>query len=130
MTTKYLITGGCGFIGSYLATTLISQGAFVRILDNLSTGKREKAPLGAEVVVGYEIKDGKFHLWVADNGKGISLEHLKQIYVPFFTTKVNQGGLGVGMSIVHGLVTHSLRGTIECESELGKGSCFKVVFPV
>ena len=35
---KYLVTGGAGFIGSHIAETLLSQGHFVRILDNFSTG--------------------------------------------------------------------------------------------
>ena len=37
---KYLVTGGCGFIGSHLVDALISQGHDVKVLDNLSTGKR------------------------------------------------------------------------------------------
>jgi UDP-glucose 4-epimerase len=58
MNRKYLITGGCGFIGSHLANSLLNQGSQVRILDNLSTGKRENAPKGCEVIVG-DIRDKK-----------------------------------------------------------------------
>ncbi|HUK59666.1 MAG TPA: NAD-dependent epimerase/dehydratase family protein [Stellaceae bacterium] len=49
---RYLITGGCGFIGSHLADALVARGHRVRILDNLSTGKRENAPTQAELVIG------------------------------------------------------------------------------
>lgn len=48
----YLITGGCGFIGSHLADSLLSQGDSVRVLDNLSTGKRENLSPRAELIVG------------------------------------------------------------------------------
>lgn len=48
----YLITGGCGFIGSHLADLLLSQGHSVRVLDNLSTGKRENLSPHAELIVG------------------------------------------------------------------------------
>jgi len=48
----YLVTGGCGFIGSHLADGLVADGHRVRILDDLSTGKRENAPAAAELVVG------------------------------------------------------------------------------
>ena len=49
---SYLVTGGCGFIGSHLADALVVAGPRVRILDDLSTGKRENAPGAAEIVVG------------------------------------------------------------------------------
>ena len=48
---RYLVTGGCGFIGSHLADALVARGHRVRILDNLSTGRRENAPSEAELVV-------------------------------------------------------------------------------
>ncbi|MFH0853297.1 MAG: NAD-dependent epimerase/dehydratase family protein [bacterium] len=44
----YLVTGGAGFIGSHLATALINDGHSVRILDNLSTGKKSNLPADAE----------------------------------------------------------------------------------
>lgn len=53
----YLVTGGCGFIGSHLADTLIARGDKVRILDDLSTGHRENAPMAAEIVIG-DVADG------------------------------------------------------------------------
>ena len=70
---KYLVTGGCGFIGSHLVDSLISDGHAVRVLDNLSTGKRELIPSSVELVVGdvadqpmvrrcMEGVDGCFHL--------------------------------------------------------------------
>jgi UDP-glucose 4-epimerase len=48
----YLVTGGCGFIGSHLADALVARGDRVRILDDLSTGRRENMPEGAELFVG------------------------------------------------------------------------------
>jgi UDP-glucose 4-epimerase len=48
----YLVTGGCGFIGSHLCDALLAQGDVVRILDDLSTGKIENAPAAAEVLRG------------------------------------------------------------------------------
>jgi len=69
----YLVTGGCGFIGSHLADALVARGDRVRILDDLSTGHRENAPKAAEIVIGdvadaatvraaMEGMDGCFHL--------------------------------------------------------------------
>lgn len=50
--TTYLVTGGCGFIGSHLVHALMADGHRVLVLDNLSTGKRANLPDGAELVVG------------------------------------------------------------------------------
>ncbi|MBT5458053.1 MAG: NAD-dependent epimerase/dehydratase family protein, partial [Rhodospirillaceae bacterium] len=50
--SKYLVTGGCGFIGSHLADALVAAGHGVRILDDFSTGKRENAPSAAEIITG------------------------------------------------------------------------------
>ena len=49
---RFLVTGGCGFIGSHLADALVARGHQVRILDNLSTGKVGNAPAQAELIVG------------------------------------------------------------------------------
>ncbi|MCP4490200.1 MAG: NAD-dependent epimerase/dehydratase family protein [Gammaproteobacteria bacterium] len=56
--SKYLITGGCGFIGSHLSAELIKGGHQIRVLDNLSTGKRENLPAGCEIVVGEVTNSG------------------------------------------------------------------------
>jgi UDP-glucose 4-epimerase len=48
----YLVTGGCGFIGSHLVDALVDAGHRVRILDDLSSGRRENAPARAELIVG------------------------------------------------------------------------------
>ena len=53
----FTITGGCGFIGGHLASALHRRGDRVRIIDDLSTGRREAAPAEADVMVA-DISDG------------------------------------------------------------------------
>ena len=65
----------------------------------------------------------------ADDGKGISQENLKNIFMPFFTTRRGTGGSGLGLSIVYNLVTGTLKGNIKVESEEGKGTRFRIEFP-
>src|SRR5579863_4223782 len=54
----YLVSGGCGFIGSHLCAALIRRGDAVRVLDNLSTGSRSKLPPGATFIEG-DVADAK-----------------------------------------------------------------------
>ena len=48
----YLVTGGCGFIGSHLCNALITRGETVRVLDDLSTGSRNRLPANVGLVQG------------------------------------------------------------------------------
>ena len=64
-----------------------------------------------------------------DDGVGMSSKTLHQIYDPFFTTKMGQGGSGLGMNIVYNIVTGVLRGTIHIESEPGHGTLIVLTLP-
>ncbi len=66
---------------------------------------------------------------IADDGVGISPENLKRIYDPFFTTKPVGKGTGLGLALSYGIVKKH-HGRIEVESELGKGTCFRVFLPI
>ncbi len=50
--SRYLVTGGAGFIGSHLCEALLARGDAVRVLDDLSTGRRRNVPPGAELIEG------------------------------------------------------------------------------
>lgn len=65
---------------------------------------------------------------VADTGVGISPDKLDRIFDPFFSTKQAQGGTGLGLSTVHGIIK-SHGGFITIYTEVGKGSQFKVYLP-
>jgi len=66
---------------------------------------------------------------LADTGCGIPETDLKRIFEPFFSTKTGKGGTGLGLSITYGLV-QELGGSINVQSEVGKGTKFTVHLPV
>jgi signal transduction histidine kinase len=63
-----------------------------------------------------------------DTGCGISREHLKQLCMPFFTTRAESGGRGLGLYISHRIIEEH-GGRIEVESEIGKGTSVTVLLP-
>lgn len=66
---------------------------------------------------------------VADDGRGIPEDTLPHIFEPFFTTKRGEGGSGLGLQIVHNLVTSLLHGTLDVQSTVGKGTVFVICLP-
>jgi len=66
---------------------------------------------------------------ISDTGCGIPKTHLKNIFEPFFTTKEEGKGVGLGLSVVYGIVTRH-RGTVEVESEPGEGTTFTIHLPL
>ncbi len=69
------------------------------------------------------------YLCISDNGKGMPIEVLNRIFDPYFTTKVNGQGSGMGLTIVYRLVSN-LQGKIWAESEVGKGTVFHLLIPL
>ena len=67
-------------------------------------------------------------LEVRDDGAGMAPEVLSRVFEPFFTTKDQVKGTGLGLAIVYGLVKQH-GGEIRCESEVGRGTVFRLYFP-
>jgi PAS domain S-box-containing protein len=73
--------------------------------------------------------DGQYALIeISDNGSGISRENLNKIFEPFFTTKGQGRGTGLGLAIVREII-HDYNGQIEVDSEIGRGTFFKILLP-
>ncbi len=82
------------------------------------------------ILLAVEVRDGAFILLYRDDGKGIAEQNVPRIFEPFFTTKRGQGGSGLGLHIVHNLVTQTLGGSIACESQIGVYTQFTLRIPL
>ena len=70
--------------------------------------------------------DEHIKIEIADTGKGISINDLKNIFEPYFTTKAS--GTGLGLAIVHKII-EAHQGEIKVESTIGKGTVFSIFLP-
>jgi signal transduction histidine kinase len=102
-----------------------------QVLLNIMYNASEAMPEGGMLTItaGKSTKPGEFvEIDISDTGCGIAGEHLENIFEPFFTTKEEGKGVGLGLSVVYGIVIRH-NGTITVESELEKGSTFTVCLP-
>jgi len=102
------------------------QQALLNLLSNASEAMPEGGTL--TVIAKRSKSDGFVEAVISDTGCGISEEDLKNIFEPFFTTKEEGRGVGLGLSVVHGIITRH-NGSIEIESKPDEGSAFKVRLP-
>jgi len=102
---------------------MLNQGGVLTI-------KLEKIKVGTHQIKGSaKIQNGTYvRLTIADTGHGMDKRTQERIFEPFFTKKEVGSGSGLGLSVVHGIVT-SDNGTIVVESEPGKGSSFFIYLP-
>lgn len=75
------------------------------------------------------IKEGIFQIVITDTGCGITNENITKITDPFFTTKDPDKGTGLGLAITQNIIKEH-KGTLEFESELGRGTTVIVKLPI
>lgn len=100
-----------------------------QVLTNLVINSLQAMPQGGKLTICTEVTESHVSLIVTDTGSGMSDDAKKQMFIPFFTTKDVGQGTGIGLSVVHGIIT-SHGGSIKVESELGKGTRFEIQLPI
>lgn len=107
-------------------------GAIAQIISNLILNALIHAfdeHAEGEIIINIQKQDKMIEMTVTDDGKGIEKSDLAKIFEPFYTTKRNAGGSGLGLHIISNIITNTLHGRINCSSEIGVGSRFHLVFP-
>ncbi|HTI56994.1 MAG TPA: PAS domain S-box protein [Verrucomicrobiae bacterium] len=113
-----------------LPEIMADANAIGQVLLNLLTNARRAMPdAGGEITIetGHDPEARSVRLVVRDTGTGIAPEILSKIFDPFFTTKPD--GTGLGLSVSHGII-HDHEGSVDVESQVGKGTTFTVTLPV
>lgn len=121
---------------TYLKTLPICQcnkgkitQVFTNLIVNASHAMEEHGVLTITTGVNSEAPQQTIRITISDTGKGIAPEHLNKLFDPFFTTKPVGEGTGLGLSISHGIIEDH-KGSIDVDSEVGKGTCFTITLPV
>ena len=101
-----------------------------QVLMNLCTNAWQAlGDSGGSIAVGVSRRpDGDAHLWVADDGIGMDAETRRRVFEPYFTTKPVDLGSGLGLSVVHGIVT-AHGGSVSIDSTSGRGTTVHVRLP-
>jgi PAS domain S-box-containing protein len=101
-----------------------------QVVYNLVRNAIQASPSGRRVEVSLTKTDGHYVIAVADHGAGISERDLQSIFEPFFSTKGNDPGTGMGLGLsISQAIIESLGGKIEVQTSLGHGSRFAVFVP-
>lgn len=111
----------------------IDTNGIEKVVSNLVSNALRYTPSGGKVIVEIFVSDYSFGFQVKDTGIGIPKEDLKKIFEEFYRSKnareMEQIGTGLGLNLVKEIVQH-YNGEISVNSEIGKGSEFKVEFPI
>ena len=103
-------------------------GQVEQVIVNLCSNAIQAMPRGGNLHVGLERSGDSLILTVEDNGVGMTEEVQRRLFTPFFTTKEVGEGSGLGLSVVHGIVT-AHGGTVHISSSPGVGTTVTVTLP-
>ena len=108
-------------------------GAYGQILTNLFLNAANHAfpdrRSGAIAISAKPRGSDDVEIIFSDNGVGMTPDVQRQAFDPFFTTRRNEGGTGLGLHIVYNLVTQQLGGRMMLDSRLGQGTTFRIIMP-
>jgi signal transduction histidine kinase len=108
-------------------------GAYGQILTNLFLNAANHAfpdrRSGAIAISAKHRGSDDVEIIFSDNGVGMTPDVQRQAFDPFFTTRRNEGGTGLGLHIVYNLVTQQLGGRMMLDSRLGQGTTFRIIMP-
>lgn len=118
------------FMSSYPgAVAQIITNLLMNALTHAFPAEKDDPQHRGQIVITIREDAGQVTLIFRDNGAGMTEEIRQQLFSPFFTTRREKGGSGLGTSIILDLVTHQLNGSVTVSSQPGAGTEFCLTFP-
>ncbi len=108
---------------------VVDKAQITQVIINLCVNAIHAMSYGDDLKISTSLNKDNVQIVVEDNGVGMSEDVRKRIFLPFFTTKDVDQGTGLGLAVVHGIIT-SHKGTIEVESKVDEGTRFTIKLPV
>ncbi len=99
------------------------------VISNIVTNAIQAIPKKGTVNISTISEDNKIIAEISDNGNGIAKENLSKIFMPFYSSKEYGKGTGLGLAIAKRVISEH-NGEILVESKVGKGTTFRLIFPV
>jgi two-component system NtrC family sensor kinase len=106
----------------------VDRNQLQQVLMNLMLNACESMSAGGTLMADSSASDGRVVVKLTDTGCGIKPEHLDKIFEPFFTTKPVGEGTGLGLAVSYGIIQQH-GGTLEVQSEAGRGTTFTITLP-
>ena len=112
-----------------LPTFMEDPDQLEQVFMNLIMNALQAMPTGGKLTLRTFMENRELKIAVQDTGCGIPPENLSKIFTPFFSTKKEVKGVGLGLSVAYGII-QGLKGRIEVESKVGEGTTFTVCLPI
>jgi len=112
-----------------LPTFMVDPDQLEQVFVNLIMNALQAMPAGGKLTLRTFLENRELKIAVQDTGCGIPPENLSKIFTPFFSTKKEVKGVGLGLSVAYGII-QGLKGRIEVESKVGEGTTFTVCLPI
>lgn len=116
------------YLPADLPSVPLNKDLFSQALLNLLLNAVQAMPTGGELTLQAAVENSNVVLSLIDTGAGIAADVLPKIFKPFFSTKTKSGGSGLGLPTTKKIIEVH-RGTIDVQSEVGKGTKFTIRLP-
>jgi two-component system NtrC family sensor kinase len=107
-----------------------NQGQLNQVFLNILVNAAHAIMDQGEIRIETRTEDESVKIAFSDTGSGIDPDNLRRIFDPFFTTKAVGKGTGLGLAIAYDIIVNKHGGTIDVQSEIGKGTTFIITLSV